>query len=167
MQPVPPALSVTHFTILYHVAETDFCSPVELQHAPLLLLCWLRTHRNRFLCPSPLWRCSTTVNSWIISGPNIQRDDIITSWSTHSCLHLSFFLQPNRKFTVSGISSTELSMTRTKSRRQPLTQLWRAPTPFSALPNQLAIAEKMTLLVLSWISVCILLLCKRFKYRFI
>lgn len=106
-------------------------------------------------------------NSWIISGPNIQRDDIITSWSFHSCLHLSFFLQPNRKFTVSGISSTELSMTRTKSRRQPLTQLWRAPTPFSALPNQLAIAEKMTLLVLSWISVCILLLCKRFKYRFI
>lgn len=60
-QLVPPALSITYFTILYHVAETDFCSPVELQHAPLLLLCWLRTHRNRFLCPSPLWRCSTTV----------------------------------------------------------------------------------------------------------
>lgn len=87
-----PALSITYFTILYHFAETDFCSPVELQHAPLLLLCWLRTHRNRFLCPSPLWRCSTTVTH--LDNFNIQKHDIIASWSTHSFLHLSFFLLP-------------------------------------------------------------------------
>lgn len=61
-------------------------------NAPLLLLCWLRTHRNRFLCPSPLWRCSTTVTH--LDNFNIQRHDIIASWSTHSFLHLSFFLLP-------------------------------------------------------------------------
>lgn len=71
-------------------------------------------------------------HTWIISGHNIQRHDIITSWSTHSFLHLSFFLLPKESLLYQGLAPPNSNMTRTKSRCQPLTQLWRAPTPFSA-----------------------------------